>query len=394
MSREKLLWGKKGQGLHFVFSLALTLSMFATYSGARSVVLNDLILFGDLNNWSGRQLFLQPYYVRTGRLFQYRNILGAPLEGNTQTSLIQIENGPASRRFYELLVEMYSDPRSYRDLEPHLSMEASDREMGVAHLTDAETNKSVTVYDLLFRQFDGRPEDLARNFFQGPNMIYFDHVWRELDKKIGISQADKLMRDVAMEAIARNPDIFMVFAHTALNYFGIDSLTTLRMLTGSLLFETHRIFGPLSSLPSYALRSTFNSSGCAGLLPDNMLAEHKWDFFAGRPPLFEKALHNMQTVVRNFLRNTVGTVALLSWWGLLFSRQRILLAVVVLSVLSMVAGLSLANGMSLRYESGVQPLIIMATCAAVYTMLQLLRRAMNRLQPDRARGRRPSSKSQ
>ncbi|MBL6933859.1 MAG: hypothetical protein ISR48_00435 [Alphaproteobacteria bacterium] len=378
MRREKLLWGEKGQGLHFIFSLALVLGMFATYSGARSVHLNDLSLFGGLNNWSGRQLFLQPYYVRTGRLFAYRNILGTSQEKKPQISLIQPDNGPASRRFHELLVEIYSDPQPYRALEPLLSMEVSNREAGVAHFDDAGTDKVVTVYDLLFGQFDGRPKDLARNFFQSPNMTYFDHVWRELDNKIGISQADKLMRDVAMEAIARNPDIFIVFAHTALNYFGIDSLVTLRMLTGSIPFETHRIFGPLSSFPSYALRSTFNGSGCASLLPANMPAEYKWDYFAGRPPLFEKILHNMQTTVRNFLRNAVGAVALLSWWALFFSRQRIFFVVMALSVLSMVAGLSLANGMSLRYEPGVQPLIIMATCAAVYTVLQLLRRAITR----------------
>jgi len=394
MWREKVLWGEKGQARHFIFSLALVLGMFATYSGARSVVLNDLTLFGSLSNWSGRQLFLQPYYIRKDRLFAYRDILGTPQKGNTQASLIQPENGPASRQFYELLVEIYSDPQPYRMLEPLLSMKASKRETGVAYLIDVEINKEATVYDLLFGQFDGRPEDLARNFFQSPNMIYFDYIWRRLDEKIGISQANKLMQEVTLEAIAENPDMFLVFAHTAFRYFGIDLFATLGMYTGSMPFESLRIFSRLSSeVPHYVIEPIFNGANCAGSLPDRMFAEHKWDYFLKRPPIVSQALVYTQMVVRNFLRSAVGAVALLSWWALLFSRQRTLLVVVALSALSMVAALSLANSMSFRYEPGLQPLIIMATCAAVYTMLQLLRRAITRLQPDRARGRRPSSKS-
>jgi hypothetical protein len=276
-------------------------------------------------------------------------------------------------------------------LKPFLSMKAL-KHMDPAHFIDTEINKVTTVYDFLFGQFDGRPEDLARNFFQHPNTNYFDHVWRKLDEKIGIAQADKLMRKVAMEATARNPDLFLVVVRTAFRYFGIDLFTTLQMYTGSQPFKILRIFDPLSSVPPYVLTPMFNGANCAGSLPANMFAEHKWDYFASRPPIFNQALHNMQTVVRNFLRNAVGAVALLSWWALVFSRQRILLMVVALSVLSMVAALSLANGMSFRYEPGLQPLIIMVTCAAVYTILQLLHRAITRLQPDRAGGRRPSSK--
>jgi hypothetical protein len=387
MWREKLLWGKKDQARHFILSvrhfilsLVLVLGIFATYSGARSVVLNDLTLFGSLNNFSGRQLFLNVYYLRVDRLFKFRDILGTPQRGDTSASLIKPENGPASRRFYELLVEIYSDPQAYRMLEPLLSMKASKREAGVAHFIDTETNKAATVYDFLFGQFNGRPEDLAHSFFQHPNMTYFDHVWRRLDEKIGISQADKLMREVAMEATARNPDLFLVVADTAFHYFGINLFATLQMYTGSQPSKIPRIFSPLSEAPPYVLGSTFNSFNCAGLLPANMFAEHKLDFFASRPPIFNQALHNMQTVVRNFLRNTVGAVALLSWWALFFSRQKILLMVVALSVLSMVGALSLANEMSYRYEPGLQPLIIMVTCAAVYTILQLLRRAIIRHQ--------------
>ena len=393
MWREKLLWGEKNQARHFILSLVLVLGMFATYSGARSVFLNDLTLFGSLNNFSGRQLFMTPYFMRKNRLFEYRDILGIPQKGNTQESLIQPENGPASRRFHELLVEIYSDPQPYRMLKPFLSMKAL-KHMDPAHFIDTEINKVTTVYDFLFGQFDGRPEDLARNFFQHPNINYFDHVWRKLDEKIGISQADKLMREVTMEATARNPDLFLVVVRTAFRYFGIDLFTTLQMYTGSQPFKILRIFVPLSSVPPYVILKPedFNLHNCAGSLPTNMFAEHKWDYFASRPPIFNQALHNMQTVVRNFLRNAVGAVALLSWWALVFSRQRILLMVVALSVLSMVAALSLANGISFRYEPGLQPLIIMVTCAAVYTILQLLHRAITRLQPDRAGGRRPSSK--
>ncbi len=389
MWREKLLWGEKNQARHFILSLVLVLGMFATYSGARSVFLNDLTLFGSLNNFSGRQLFLNVYYLRVDRLFKFRDILGTPQRGDTSASLIKPENGPASRRFYELLVEIYSDPQPYRMLKPPLSMKASKREYMLIYV---EINKVTTIYDLLFGQFDGRPEDLARNFFQSPNVIYWDYIWRQLDKKIGISQADKLMRKVAMEATARNPDLFLVVVRTAFRYFGIDLFTTLQMYTGSQPFKILRIFDPLSSVPPYVLTPMFNGANCAGSLPANMFAEHKWDYFASRPPIFNQALHNMQTVVRNFLRNAVGAVALLSWWALFFSRQRILLMVVALSVLSMVAALSLANGISFRYEPGLQPLIIMVTCAAVYTILQLLHRAITRLQPDRAGGRRPSSK--
>lgn len=388
MWREKVLWGEKGQARHFIFSLALVLGMFATYSGARSVALNDLTLFGSLSNWSGRQLFLQPYYIRIPRLSAYRDILGTPQKENTQASLIQPENGPASRRFYDFLVELYSDPQSYDYLKPLLMPSSAGRSTAVF----ADGNQ---LYEHLFGRFEGRAEDLARSFFENPHIIYFDNVWWQLDKKIGILQANKLMQEVTLEAIAENPDMFLVFAHTAFRYFGIDLFATLGMYTGSMPFESLRIFSRLSAeFPHYVLAPVFNGANCAGSLPANMFAEHKWDYFLKRPPIVSQALVYTQIVVRSFLRNAVGAIALLSWWALLFSRQRTLFVVLALSALSMVAALSLANNISNRYEPALQPLIIMATCAAVYTMLQLLRRAMNRLQlVSRARGRRPSSKS-
>ena len=385
-----VLRDSRNQVGHFVLAGVVTAVVFFSYSVARSVVLKDPSVRTSLSNWGGRQLFLQPYYIQNEQLMRFRrHVLGTEKEGDPEPRLVQPDNGPASKRFYELMVDLYSDPRSYRYLEPLLNPESAG---GVGNKFDPNN-----IYYDMFGRFEGRPLDLARNVFDKPHEVYFDNLWPLMDKRLGIAESNALFQAVTYEAIKKNPDILLAFVHNAAWYLGIDLLSileghatvpeTLRQIT-AWASEDRTVPGNFLGgvIRNYVfnmyLYPPFNVANCARSgLPASMFQEYERDFantdqigLAALLPLLEAF-----SVIVMFVAG-VGFVVLS--WVLVVSRQKVLWLGFASSAIAMLAIVSLANTTSAKYDPSLWPLVVMVFSGALLTLIKMCGR---RFWPGRSR---------
>jgi hypothetical protein len=359
---------------HLVIAFGIVLTLGAGWSAVRShALVGDASLFGSLHNWAGRQSFWMVYWGWKPHLRQWERLLG--WQDSDETDLVmppqyiqppayervrpfvRLSNGPQTRKLRDMIVEIVSEnPESYR---------IKKSPMKFAHQVPGLPPRDY--YQESFGQFDGNPQAFADNFFANANGRYTDYVPYMLGKKIGISRMNELLGSVAKEALFANPKIIplaMVHAgQNLLSFFGFDLHRFIKFIQdqpGGSIFPVMSSWGTSQYSDVY-----YNIGNCAeGHLPPSMASEIHRDHEITIP--LRDTFFPYTDMLRNWVRNLVGLLALVSWWFLPFAPQRrFFLCLAALIIPYLVFSCSLGYGSYTRYELAVQPLIILLTSGGV-----------------------------
>ncbi len=318
---------------HVFLGIAVIATVIGGWSFTRSIGIGEPALFGSLHNGSSRQLFWRLY----GQLY------------------IDVNNGPATRKFRSQLAEAIKEfPEIHQTLKKPLD-----------EAYQPPGQPRIDFYHESFGQFEGNPHALADNMFINPNMFYTDYVFSLLNRKLGVHGTDKLLNGVVLESLKNNPVILMLMGAQWMAMFGLD----MEALVGPQR-PVFTFWGPYqySNIP-------YNRGGCSeATLPPSMIDENLFDVRLSQS-LPQDTFLMVSSFLRNMVRNTVGFLALLSWWIIPFSRHRIFLvflagsSVVMLGVIAVMAG-----GLYTRYEYSSIPLILITTSGAVFSLWEFYQR--------------------
>ncbi|MBL6933867.1 MAG: hypothetical protein ISR48_00475 [Alphaproteobacteria bacterium] len=386
---------------HLILALSVVVATTGYYSFWRSYVLNEPALFGSLHNMTSLQMFWRVDHDLTRPAMEWTHLLGLPIpddehllreyrdkftwgierdsaldasyEKVAALKLVDPANGPATRRLRDLIVTVATEnPEAYRRLKPMI-----DRAY------QPPNRPRVDYYHENFGRFEGDAESMAENFFNHPSSFYASYIFSELNLKLGITQTDTLFRDVAMEAISSHPIVLLTIVAQGMEFLGVD----FKALVGQLR-------GTSSELPVMAIWGKFHYStggidttGCvASAFPPEMQVENLQDNLI-TSPLTESALFTAGKIMLNLVRNTVGVIALLTWWFIPFSRHRVYLIFIAACALALIGGAAVAasGGSGSRYEIFILPLILMTTTGAILALREFFQKlgakSQNALKP-------------
>ena len=356
---------------HVFLGIAVIATVIGGWSFTRSIGIGEPALFGSLHNGSSRQLFWRLYGQLYPAVMRAEINLGLREESNIEglivkddpvkgrillgTRLIDVNNGPATRKFRSQLAEAIKEfPEIHQTLKKPLD-----------EAYQPPGQPRIDFYHESFGQFEGNPHALADNMFINPNMFYTDYVFSLLNRKLGVHGTDKLLNGVVLESLKNNPVILMLMGAQWMAMFGLD----MEALVGPQR-PVFTFWGPYqySNIP-------YNRGGCSeATLPPSMIDENLFDVRLSQS-LPQDTFLMVSSFLRNMVRNTVGFLALLSWWIIPFSRHRIFLvflagsSVVMLGVIAVMAG-----GLYTRYEYSSIPLILITTSGAVFSLWEFYQR--------------------
>jgi hypothetical protein len=144
-----------------------------------------------------------------------------------------------------------------------------------------------------------------------------------------------------------------------------------------------RLRGFPSGLPVMAFwgdasysKGDIDTTGCvASTFPPEMQAENLQDQQITFP-LTKSTVFTISTAMQNLVRNTVGIIALLTWWFIPLSRHRGFFIFIAASALALVGvvGIAGTGGAGSRYEVFILPLILMATTGAILTLWEFFQK--------------------
>ncbi|MGQ0675341.1 MAG: ArnT family glycosyltransferase, partial [Rhodospirillales bacterium] len=289
------------------------------YSAARAVFI-DPALFGSLQNSSGAQMFWRMYSLGDlpfpGAEQHPRPGPAGAEDAARFPQLVRTSNGPATQRLRDI-VAAYArkNPDTYRGMKDQL-----------ARLPEDKDGPTGWIYEYSFGRFDGDPEALADNIFSAPFFLatepYVYYVTGIARSELGIVEADRLLRDVAIEAVRAHPkSLLTMFVDLPFQ------------ITGTMLQIVEQAArDPLNpaawaELPHYRGRLTyvdvpFDAGGCASsILPQRMMAEYRFDRDS-RHAGFADAAIAVASFGRNVLRPIVGLTFVFGWWAALFAPRR------------------------------------------------------------------------
>jgi len=363
---------ESGHFRHLLLALSVAAIITGSYSFLRSQVLNEPALFGSLHNVTSRQMFYRVYNDLTLRAMRWHQLLRLPepddenilrdyhtphqyrpAKQTRRLKLADPTNGPSTVRLRELIVTVATEnPDGYRRLEPLLDQ---------AYRWPGQSERDYYQED--FGRFEGNAEAMAENFFDHPSPFYADYISNELNLKLGIARTDALLQNVVVEAVWAHPIILMSMVAQGMTFLGVNFEALVRWLRG------YPFKSPIMTFWGDANYSKggIDTTGCvANALPPEMQAENLQDNQITLP-LTESAVFMISTAMRNLVRNTVGIIALLTWWFIPFSRHRDFFIFIAASALALVGVVSVAGtgGANSRYEIIVLPLILMATTGAI-----------------------------
>ena len=375
---------------HLVLALSVVIVTTGSYSFWRSYVLNELALFGSLHNMTSLQMFWRVDHDLTGPALEWTQLLGLPIPDDEYLlreyrdkltrgikrdsdlgagsgkviamKLVDPTNGPATRRLRELFVTVATEnPDGYRRLKPLIDQ---------AYRWPGQSERDYYQED--FGRFEGDAEAMAENFFNHPSPFTAPYIFNELNLKLGIARTDALFRDVAMEAISAHPIVLLEFVAQGAASFGIDFKALVSWLRGtSSKFYVMTIWGKF-----HYSTGGIDTTGCVpSAFPPKMLAENLQDDQITFP-LTESVLFTAGTIMMNLVRNTVGLIALLTWWFIPFSRYRAFFIFVAASTLALIGGIAVAGtgGAFSRYEIITLPLMLMTTTGAILALRDLFQK--------------------
>jgi hypothetical protein len=375
---------------HLMLALSVVVATMGSYSFWRSHVLNEPALFGSLHNMTSLQMFWRVDHDLTRPAMEWAQLLGLPIPDDehlwweyrnkftwgikrdsaldasykkvASLKLVDPANGPATRRLHDLIVTVATEnPEAYRKLKPLIDQ-----------AYQPPNRPRVDYYHENFGRFEGDAESMAENFFNHPSSFYASYIFSELNLKLGITQTDTLFHNVAMEAISSHPIVLLETVSQGMEFFGVD----LKGLVG-------RLRGSPSGRPVMAIWGKFHYStggidttGCvASAFPPEMQAENLQDNRI-TSPLTESALFTAGKTMLNLVRNTVGVIALLTWWFIPFSRHRVYLIFIAACALALIGGVTIVatGGALTRYEIFILPLILMTTTGAILALREFFQK--------------------
>ena len=344
------------------------------WSFVRSQTLQDPRLLGSISNGNGLQLMHKMYIDLPGQVMDWElNVLKTRAPGDT-TGLIKSffqpvgwygvkvvapENGPASARFRRLMEEEFaSRPEIIREAKPSIDRAYQD------------PNLRIDFYHEIFGKFEGRPVEMAGNFFAQPNNFVLDYMWGRLGLRLGLAEADSLYRNVALEALVRHPVAIALVLRDLLNFFHLE-------LRGFFVEGSPKLL-PLQMRANY-FETPFNIAGCAKeRLTPNMWQQYVWDRQVTDLPLARQLMAWGDFYGRNLVRAIMGPLALLIWWCLPWSRHRqffLYVPIVAFGMMGLMA-LAVGGGANTRYEGPTHPFMLVATAGALITVIERLRPAL------------------
>ena len=355
-------------------AVAIGLVVAVGWSFVRSQTLQDPRLFGSISNGNGLQLMHKVYIDLPGQVMDWElNVLKTRTAGDTAgliksffqpvgwygVQVVAPENGPASARFRRLMEEEFANrPDIVRSAKPAMDGAYQD------------PNLPIDFYQEVFGKFDGRPAEMADNFFAQPNNFVLDYMWGRLGLQLGLAETDSLYRNVAIEALVQHPVAMALVLRDLLNFFHLE-------LRGFLVEGTSP-FLPLHMRANY-FETPFNIAGCAkDRLTPNMWQQYVWDRQATDLPLARTLMAWGDFFGRNLVRAIMGPLALLIWWCLPWSRHRQFFLYVPIVALGMMGIMALAvgGGANTRYEGPTHPFMLVATAGALITIIERLRPAL------------------
>lgn len=368
-----LAYRRPRQIRHAILAAAISISIIGGYSVARALLISPSLL-GTLQNGTGAQLFWRMHAMNESAFSAREPSLSrTPKEAEESARYPQFisgSNGPASARLRLMVRDYIRDhPESYRSLKEPLSLLPEDS--GGPH---------GWIYQEAFGRFEGSPDALTDNIFSASHDLatesYIYYVNGIAQQELGIAAADRLLRDVAIEAIRANPlmpltvmFIDVPFQETGFTLYGLD-----RVIRDPASARSWQAFFPFREPFAFA-NVGFDAGGCASAtLPARMMAEYRLDQRLHSNLLSEPAVM-LGGFLRNLIRPIIGVTILFGWWVSFFSRRRILdLAVLASAVALIVASGSLTGVVAnFRYEYAIFPLDLLVAVAIASEVGQRLR---------------------
>ena len=341
------------------------------WSYYRARAMEDMRVFGTLQNGTADQLFWNLYgSTDPFGIYGWEQVFDStvraqrqqePPEAARRYTVVRLENGPATQELAETIRRIVRE----RPTEQVFS----------AHLVDPGAGGYLT-------RLGGSPDRLVSEIFAAPSSIYVFSVPGELRSELGPRAASRLLMAVNLEAISQHPTYFLTRLSQAFSLVGVtlDHPYVLgKMRTGfswSTLFSGGLVMNVWSDQQYYDV--PYDLGGCASsALPGRMLDEYQWDRAL---PRASASFVPFLSVGRNWLRNLVGPLFLVSVFLVPFARSRGLLVTIYAASVGLIAIVgTLGGGAQSRYEYAVLPLLLIATMGALPGVMRVWDLARQRL---------------
>ena len=340
------------------------LIIFLMYSVPKAIILKDPGVVFQLSGWGSKQVFLQPYQLKGDFVVSFRKEFKG-LYNNTLSeeqlnpNLVQLENGPYTQELYGYVLEHFSDINNYIHLKDKLVPSS---------LSTAESNADPE-YDWwyeLFERFEYDGEKIANYFFEKPNQLLFDNFWPKFEFKYGFEESDELFMNVAKEAFRKHPELYLIPFDKALWYVGVQLIPTMR----NFYEGEYKIALRSWSFDNY-LRAWYDGGNCGKLhLPPNCFNEYTKSHFRfdnaeedgfiisqdgkrnwryENMDIRDKILWYLEAY-KNYFYVVLSIIFFISAILFIFFKNYIVTLPILMSVGSLISGVSIANDSMQKYE--------------------------------------------
>ena len=346
------------------------------WSYYRARAMEDMRVFGTLQNGTADQLFWNVYNFDSQAIYQWEQVFDSAVRAQRQQDppgtaerhmIVRVENGPATQELAETIRRIVRE----RPTEQIFS----------AHRVDPGSGGYLT-------RLGGSPDRLVSEIFDNPppsvRNAYVFSVPGELRSELGPREASRLLMAVNLEAISHHPTFFLSKLSVQLTLVGvtINHQYVLEKIQNGLSLSTLLSGRPVMTLwgNQQYYDVPYDLAGCAsGSLPERMLTEYQWDRAL---PRATASFVPFLSVGRNWLRNIVGPLFLVSVVLVPFARSRGLLVTIYAATVGLIAIVgTLGGGAYSRYEYAVLPLLLIATTGALpgaVRLWDLVRRRVHR----------------
>ena len=326
------------------------------WSYYRARAMEDMRVFGTLQNGTADQLFWNLSVTDPNVVYQWEQVFDSAVRAQRQQdppdaaqryTIVRLENGPATQELAETI--------------RRIVRERPTEQVFNTHLVDPGAGGYLT-------RLGGSPDRLVSEIFAAPSNTYVFSVPGELRNELGPRAASQLLMAANLEAISQHPTYLISRLAEMLSLVGVtlDHQYVLGKIQNGLSWSTLFSGGPVMNLWSDQtyLDVPYDLGGCAsGALPGRMLDEYQWD--RGLPRATASFVPVL-SVGRNWLRNLVGPLFLVSVFLVPFAHARGLLVTIYAATGGLIAICgALGGGAYSRYEYAVLPLLLIATMGAL-----------------------------
>jgi len=357
-------WPMRRLALKVALAGGAALALVMAWSVERAAILGDPTVIGSLSNISGKQLFGRIYVDSAYEIHRWRCVVAQSCASQAM-SPISSENGPATRRLFEIV----------RDWAIRSGYEPG------ALLADFVVNPT-----------EG---DQGRRPYNR-----LDIAWNESLRLYGYSKYDKFLMRVAIEAIVAHPEIIYGMIANASDWFGISFEALVQDLRSPRDFvfpffanggvDTYEVsgmniksFAPENTNPYISQRiaryepiARANALLAQKYMPRELLQAYQK---ANEKPMrvLDWQLLDVGREAHNLVRNGAGFVLFLTWPFLIFARPRLLALYLVGCLALFVAAYTLAFGYNMRYEHVVMTIMVMVAAMSAYTLVRIVARILH-----------------